>query len=246
MNILGHTYFAYLALRGSRIPQYYYHYVAQDAREPTPEGSRARLAALLTHCRECVPHYAAVLRNLPDPQRDPEGVLQRIIVEKPFGHDLESARHLNDALVSVFDESQVYRIDHYLGKETVQNLMVFRFANGLFEPVWNRNYIDRVEITAAEDIGIGSRAGYYDHAGALRVTASPSIFRRSRRWTSLSRACGSTRAFTRVRIWTSSTRTSTPSRCIRAWRWVPCIPMRGSQSTGIASAFTTISRAMTP
>jgi glucose-6-phosphate 1-dehydrogenase len=92
----------------------------------------------------------------------------RIVIEKPFGYDLESARRLNAEVLSVFDESQVFRIDHYLGKETVQNLMALRFANALFEPVWNRNYIDNVQITAAEDIGIGGRAGYYEGAGALR------------------------------------------------------------------------------
>ncbi|MBV9050712.1 MAG: glucose-6-phosphate dehydrogenase [Solirubrobacterales bacterium] len=92
----------------------------------------------------------------------------RIVIEKPFGYDLASARGLNADLLSVFDESQVFRIDHYLGKETVQNLMALRFANALFEPVWNRNFIDNVQITAAEDIGIGGRAGYYDGAGALR------------------------------------------------------------------------------
>jgi glucose-6-phosphate 1-dehydrogenase len=92
----------------------------------------------------------------------------RIVIEKPFGYDLASARKLNEQILSVFDESQVFRIDHYLGKETVQNLMALRFANALFEPVWNRNFIDNVQITAAEDIGIGSRAGYYDNAGALR------------------------------------------------------------------------------
>jgi glucose-6-phosphate 1-dehydrogenase len=92
----------------------------------------------------------------------------RIVIEKPFGYDLASARQLNAQVLGVFEEPQVFRIDHYLGKETVQNLMAFRFANALFEPVWNRNYVDYVQITAAEDIGIGSRAGYYDHAGALR------------------------------------------------------------------------------
>ncbi len=92
----------------------------------------------------------------------------RLIVEKPFGRDLESARALNRAVNAVFDEDQVYRIDHYLGKETVQNLMVFRFANGIFEPVWNRQYVDNVQITAAEDIGVGTRGGYYEQAGALR------------------------------------------------------------------------------
>jgi glucose-6-phosphate 1-dehydrogenase len=92
----------------------------------------------------------------------------RIVIEKPFGYDLASARKLNAQVLDVFDESQVFRIDHYLGKETVQNLMALRFANALFEPVWNRNYIDHVEITAAEDIGIEGRAGYYEGAGALR------------------------------------------------------------------------------
>jgi glucose-6-phosphate 1-dehydrogenase len=92
----------------------------------------------------------------------------RIVIEKPFGYDLASARKLNDEVLGVFDESQVFRIDHYLGKETVQNLMALRFANALFEPVWNRNFIDNVQITAAEDLGIGGRAGYYEGAGALR------------------------------------------------------------------------------
>ncbi len=92
----------------------------------------------------------------------------RIVIEKPFGYDLASAQELNTRVLEVFDESQVFRIDHYLGKETVQNLMALRFANALFEPVWNRNFIDHVQITAAEDIGIGGRAGYYEGAGALR------------------------------------------------------------------------------
>ena len=92
----------------------------------------------------------------------------RLVIEKPFGYDLASARELNAELLKEFDESQIFRIDHYLGKETVQNLMAFRFANTLFEPVWNRNFIDNVQITAAEDIGIEGRADYYDHAGALR------------------------------------------------------------------------------
>jgi glucose-6-phosphate 1-dehydrogenase len=92
----------------------------------------------------------------------------RIVIEKPFGYDLASARTLNAQLLEVFEESQIFRIDHYLGKETVQNLMALRFANALFEPVWNRNYIDHVQITAAEDIGIEGRAGYYEGAGALR------------------------------------------------------------------------------
>lgn len=93
---------------------------------------------------------------------------RRIIIEKPFGHDLDSARELNRQIHNVFEESQVYRIDHYLGKETVQNLLVFRFANAIFEPLWNRNYIDHVQITVAEAVKLGSRAGYYDEAGVLR------------------------------------------------------------------------------
>jgi glucose-6-phosphate 1-dehydrogenase len=97
-----------------------------------------------------------------------QGADVRVIIEKPFGTSLAEARELNVKVLSVFQESQVFRIDHYLGKETVQNMLAFRFANGMFEPLWNRNYIANVQITAAEDIGIGSRAGYYDHAGALR------------------------------------------------------------------------------
>jgi glucose-6-phosphate 1-dehydrogenase len=92
----------------------------------------------------------------------------RVIIEKPFGRSLDEARELNARVLSVFQEPQVFRIDHYLGKETVQNVMALRFSNNMFEPLWNRNYIDNVQITAAEDIGIGSRAGYYDSAGALR------------------------------------------------------------------------------
>jgi len=92
----------------------------------------------------------------------------RIVVEKPFGEDIESARALNAKLHHYFDEEQIFRIDHYLGKETVQNLLVFRFANTLIEPIWNRNYIDHVQITVAESEGVGRRAGYYDTAGALR------------------------------------------------------------------------------
>jgi glucose-6-phosphate 1-dehydrogenase len=92
----------------------------------------------------------------------------RIILEKPFGRDLESARALNESVLKVFDEKNIYRIDHYLGKETVQNILVFRFANSIFEPVWNRNYVDYVEITAAETLGVERRAAFYEETGALR------------------------------------------------------------------------------
>jgi len=100
----------------------------------------------------------------------------RIIVEKPFGHDLESARTLNNQLAAVFAEHQIYRIDHYLGKETVQNLLVFRFANSIFEPLWNYQYIDHVEITNAEAIGVEGRGAYYEGAGALRDMMQNHVF----------------------------------------------------------------------
>ena len=92
----------------------------------------------------------------------------RIVIEKPFGRDLQSARELNKQVVSVFDEKQIFRIDHYLGKETVQNILVLRFANSIFEHIWSHDYIDHVQITVAESGGVGQRGGYYDHAGALR------------------------------------------------------------------------------
>jgi glucose-6-phosphate 1-dehydrogenase len=102
--------------------------------------------------------------NMAQPEQGKVGV----VIEKPFGHDLDSARDLNQHVNAVFHESQVFRIDHYLGKETVQNILAFRFANGIFEPVWNRNYIDHVQITAAESIGIEGRGPFYEKAGALR------------------------------------------------------------------------------
>lgn len=92
----------------------------------------------------------------------------RIVVEKPFGHDLQSANELNRLLSTMFDEKQIYRIDHYLGKETVQNILALRFANALFEPIWNRNYIDHIQITAAETVGVEGRGGYYENSGSLR------------------------------------------------------------------------------
>lgn len=93
---------------------------------------------------------------------------RRIIIEKPFGTDLNSAQQLNDQLLQYFNEEQIYRIDHYLGKETVQNMLITRFGNGIFEPIWNHNFIERVEITASESLGVEKRGGYYDQAGALR------------------------------------------------------------------------------
>jgi glucose-6-phosphate 1-dehydrogenase len=103
--------------------------------------------------------------GLANPQ---EGRWSRVVIEKPFGHDLDSARELNAVVNSVFPEESVFRIDHYLGKETVQNILALRFANELFEPIWNANYVDSVQITMAEDIGLGGRGGYYDGVGAAR------------------------------------------------------------------------------
>ena len=104
------------------------------------------------------------------------GGWRRVVFEKPFGHDLKSARELNQQLARTLGEDQIYRIDHYLGKETVQNILVFRFANGIFEPLWNHRYIDHVQITVAENIGVGDRGGYYDKSGALRDMVPNHIF----------------------------------------------------------------------
>jgi glucose-6-phosphate 1-dehydrogenase len=116
--------------------------------------------------------FAPILRNLGASGLAARYLRQKhqskVIIEKPFGRDLESARSLNRAITSEFDESQVFRIDHYLGKETVQDLLVQRFANAIFEPLWNRNYIDHVQITVAEQVGVEARAGYYEQSGCLR------------------------------------------------------------------------------
>jgi len=114
--------------------------------------------------------YEVIVNNLglQGLNRDTQTSWKRIIIEKPFGYDLTSAKKLNHKLLKVFHEDQIYRIDHYLGKETVQNILVTRFSNGIFEPLWNRNYIDHIEITSAESIGIENRGRYYDHVGAIR------------------------------------------------------------------------------
>jgi glucose-6-phosphate 1-dehydrogenase len=123
-------------------------------------------------------HFAVVVRQLGAAGlvREEQGQWRRVIIEKPYGRDLESARALNRELSHVLSESQIYRIDHYLGKETVQNILVFRFANGIFEPIWNRNYIDHVQLTVAESIGVEQRGRYYDQAGALRDMVPNHIF----------------------------------------------------------------------
>ena len=104
------------------------------------------------------------------------GMWRRLVVEKPFGTDLASARALNSALLQLVDEHQIYRIDHYLGKETVQNILVLRFANGMFEPIWNRNHIDHIQITVDEKLGVGHRGSFYDfNRRAARHGAEPSV-----------------------------------------------------------------------
>jgi glucose-6-phosphate 1-dehydrogenase len=113
--------------------------------------------------------FTGIIENLGAQQMaQPEHGRVAIVIEKPFGHDLDSARELNCQVGAVFHESQIFRIDHYLGKETVQNLLVFRFANGIFEPVWNRNFIDNIQITVAETLGVEGRGPFYEKAGALR------------------------------------------------------------------------------
>src|SRR5271170_2389129 len=112
--------------------------------------------------------FSSVINGLGEAGLNHSSGYTRIVIEKPFGHDLESAEALNDCAHKYFSEDQIYRIDHYLGKETVQNILVFRFANSLFEPLWNNRYIDHVQITVAEDIGIGTRGAFWEEAGLLR------------------------------------------------------------------------------
>ena len=139
-------------------------YQALAARLPPAEACSSTVFYLAIKPSE----FGAVIHNLEAVGLNKPRGMNRVVIEKPFGEDIESARMLNELLHQHFDEQQIFRIDHFLGKETVQNLLVFRFANTLIEPLWNRNFIDHVQITVAESIGIEKRADYYDRAGALR------------------------------------------------------------------------------
>ena len=121
---------------------------------------------------------AKLVRPEDNPPRDKEALppFRRVVIEKPFGHDLNSARSLNARILSTLDENQIYRIDHFLGKETVQNIMTFRFANGMFEPLWNRDHIDHVQITVAETVGVEGRGNFYEGTGALRDMVPNHVF----------------------------------------------------------------------
>jgi glucose-6-phosphate 1-dehydrogenase len=138
----------------------------------TERGTGGNYAFYLSVPPKFFPNVVAQLDRcgLADPAAQPDGrkPWRRVVIEKPFGHDLASARQLNEIVNSVFGPDSVFRIDHYLGKETVQNILALRFANTMYEPIWNRSYVDHVQITMAEDIGIGGRAGYYDGIGAAR------------------------------------------------------------------------------
>jgi glucose-6-phosphate 1-dehydrogenase len=132
------------------------------------EGTHQTAGNVLFYLSTQPSYYADVINRLGEHKLNHGKGWRRVIIEKPFGHDLASAYKLNDEIHKVFDESEIYRIDHYLGKETVQNILAFRFGNGIFEPLWDRRYIDYVQITAAESIGVEGRGGYYQEAGALR------------------------------------------------------------------------------
>jgi glucose-6-phosphate 1-dehydrogenase len=148
-------------------------YCAGDPKDPALHGRLARALEghpnRLFYCATPPSLYDDIVTNLGKAGlAQSHGGFTRIIVEKPFGRDLESAQELNRLIAAYFRESQVYRIDHYLGKETVQNILVFRFANGIFEPIWNRQHVDHVQITVGESLGVESRGAYYEEAGALR------------------------------------------------------------------------------
>ncbi|MFN7992539.1 MAG: glucose-6-phosphate dehydrogenase [Bryobacteraceae bacterium] len=143
-------------------------YKALDARLKEIETARHTGGNVLFYLSTQPSQYIPIARGLGSANAGKGAGWRRIVVEKPFGHDLASAQELSDELHNVFRESEVYRIDHYLGKETVQNILAFRFGNGIFEPLWNRRYVNHVQITAAESIGVEGRGAYYQEAGLLR------------------------------------------------------------------------------
>ena len=155
-----------------------YFQVSDIEKDEAYEEQNARIAKHATEWKAepCVIYYLAVAprffttiaEKLAKHKLATNPEKSRVVIEKPFGHDLESGKALNKLLNSIFSEHQIYRIDHYLGKETVQNILAFRFANPILEPIWNRNYIDHVQISVTEQLGVGDRGGYYDEAGALR------------------------------------------------------------------------------
>ncbi len=165
-----------------KIPEFleYLYYQAIDTKNWEDYKILKSRLETLTKGDNCAPNYLYYLAMPPSMYatiseslskvglQNNENGWKRVIIEKPFGYDLETALHLNRELQQYFPEDDIYRIDHYLGKETVQNIMVTRFSNGIFEPLWNRNFIERVEITSCESIGLGGRGGYYDTSGALR------------------------------------------------------------------------------
>jgi glucose-6-phosphate 1-dehydrogenase len=143
-------------------------YAAIGERLKMAEETRGSQGNVLYYLSTQPSYYAEVCEQLGAAGLAKGNGWRRAVIEKPFGHSLNSAQELNQQVTKVFAEKDLYRIDHYLGKETVQNILAFRFGNGIFEPLWNRNYIDNIQITAAESIGVGSRGGYYQEAGALR------------------------------------------------------------------------------
>ncbi len=157
--------------------------------------------------------FAPIIENLgAQKMSQPEKGRVGVVIEKPFGHDLESAVELNHQVNAVFNENQVFRIDHYLGKETVQNILVFRFANGIFEPIWNRNYIEQVQITAAETLGVEGRGPFYEKAGALRDVVQNHVMELL--------------SFVAMEPPPSFDAESVRREKVKAWRAIPPIPIR--------------------
>src|SRR6266850_5962471 len=163
------------------------HFQVSDIKEDKTYLDQAdRIKTLTQEWKEepCVVYYLAVApsffttiaQNLAKHKLASNPAKARVVIEKPFGRDLESALALNKLLNNIFAENQIYRIDHYLGKETVQNILAFRFANSILEPLWNRNYIDHVQLSVTEQLGVGDRGGYYDEAGAMRDMVQNHIF----------------------------------------------------------------------